>query len=115
MTEWALVASVVFATTGGDLLQATEMQRHARSDVSSVARNVLRRPLLIASIGCMALSFASFLALLRVADLSFAVPATAISFVLETALAQWYLKERVNRKRWAACLLVAAGVALLAL
>jgi drug/metabolite transporter (DMT)-like permease len=91
------------------------MQRRSRSTVSDVALSIVRRPLLIASIVCMAISFGAFLALLRVADLSFAVPASAISFVFETALARWYLKERVDRRRWAASFLVASGVALLAL
>ena len=115
MMQWLLVGMVVSATTAGDILQAHEMQRHSRSGVSEVAASIFRRPLLIASIACMAVSFGSFLALLRIADLSFAVPATAASLVLETALARWYLKERVDSRRWAASCLVAAGVAMLAL
>ena len=115
MLQWALVSVVVLATAGGDLLQATEMRKTANSSVSATAKSYFRRPLLLASVLCMAISFAAFLALLRIADLSFAVPATAVSFVLETALAQWYLKERVGPRRWAACFLVASGVAMLAL
>jgi drug/metabolite transporter (DMT)-like permease len=115
MIQWLLVGMVVTATAAGDILQATEMQRHAQSGVLHAAASIVRRPLLLASMGCMAISFGSFLMLLRVADLSFAVPATAISFVLETALAQYFLRERVDRRRWTACLLVAAGVAMLAL
>jgi drug/metabolite transporter (DMT)-like permease len=115
MIQWLLVGIVVSATTAGDILQAREMQRHARSGIGEVAVSIFRRPLLMASIGCMALSFGSFLALLRFADLSFAVPATAASLVLETALARWYLKEHVDSRRWAASFLVAAGVAMLAL
>jgi drug/metabolite transporter (DMT)-like permease len=115
VNAWLLVAAVVAATTVGDILQAREMQRHSQSGLANTAANIFRRPLLLASIGCMAMSFGSFLALLRVADLSFAVPATAVSVVLETALAQWYLKERVDRRRWTASFLVAAGVAMLAL
>jgi drug/metabolite transporter (DMT)-like permease len=115
MTAWLLVGGVVVGTTAGDILQAREMQRHAQSGLVQTASGIFRRPALLASIACMAVSFASFLALLRVADLSFAVPATAASVVLETALAQWYLKERVDRRRWTASFLVASGVAMLAL
>jgi len=45
-------------------------------------------------------------------DLSFAVPATAITFVAETILAKFLLKERVNALRWAGASLVICGVAL---
>lgn len=111
---WALVAGVVFSTAAADILQAREMQQQSRSGIGQAAASLFRRPLLMVSIMFMALSFFSFLALLRISDLSFAVPATAVSFVLETALARWYLKERVDARRWTAALLVASGVALLA-
>lgn len=115
MTQWLLVLAVVLTTIGGDLLQAREMQNYTRADMGQTAVAFFRRPLLIASIGCMALSFIAFLFLLRVADLSFAVPATAASFVFETALARWYLGEHVNARRWIAALLVTCGVILLEL
>ena len=47
------------------------------------------------------------------ADLSFAVPASAASFVFETILARLMLKERVDAKRWVGAVW-AGGVALLA-
>lgn len=52
--------------------------------------------------------------LLSIADLSFAVPVTAASVVLETVLARLALKEKVNPMRWAGAFFVACGVALLA-
>jgi uncharacterized membrane protein len=69
----------------------------------------------VASVGLMAVSLFTFMALLLVADLSFAVPATAASYVLETVLARHVLGERISGKRWAGALLVACGVALIAL
>jgi hypothetical protein len=79
MTQWLLVLGVVLTTIGGDLLQAREMQKHSRAGIGETTLHFFRRPLLIASILCMALSFGAFLLLLQVADLSFAVPATAAS------------------------------------
>ncbi|HYO84202.1 MAG TPA: EamA family transporter [Bryobacteraceae bacterium] len=110
-----MVAGVVLTTCGADVLQAREMQRHDEAGIGDAALGFVRRPLLIASIACMAGSFFLLLELLRTADLTFAVPATALSFVFETALARWYLGELVDKRRWAASLLVALGVALLAL
>jgi drug/metabolite transporter (DMT)-like permease len=76
---------------------------------------LVRNELIIASIACMAVSFFAFMSLLSIADLSFAVPATAASFVFETILARYALKERVSWKRWSGASLVACGVALLSL
>ena len=63
----------------------------------------------------MAVSFFAYLGLLTIADLSFAVPATAITYVLETILAKYLLKEQVNWLRWAGASLVICGVALVSL
>lgn len=115
MMPWLLVSAIVTATATGDVLQSWEMKRHGEATIADTAGRVFRRPLLIASIGCMAVSFFAFLMLLRVADLSFAVPATAASFVVETLAARLLLREKVDARRWAGALLVACGVALLAL
>jgi uncharacterized membrane protein len=53
--------------------------------------------------------------LVSIADLSFAVPATAASYVCETILAKYILKERISGARWTGACLVACGVALLSL
>jgi uncharacterized membrane protein len=54
------------------------------------------------------------MALLSIAKLSFAIPATAASYVIETLLAKHLLHEKINRKRWTGALLVTLGVILLA-
>lgn len=113
MIGWLLVGAIVASTTVGDLLQSFEMKQHKKSSLAETV-GFLHRPLLLLSIACMAISFFSFTALLRVADLSFAVPATAATVVVETLLARLVLKERVDGRRWAGAVLVAFGVALLA-
>jgi len=120
VTKWILVALIVVSTVLGDLLQSFEMKRHGeihefhprgiRRHLSALAG----RKYLLLAILCMAVSFFFFMKLVSVADLSFAVPATAASFVLETILAKLILKERVDVRRWAGAALVAFGVALLA-
>jgi drug/metabolite transporter (DMT)-like permease len=111
--RWLLVSAIVASTTIGDLLQSFEMKQHKQSSLAQTV-GFLHRPLLLWSIVCMAVSFFSFMALLKVADLSFAVPATAATVVVETLLARLVLKERVDGRRWAGAVLVAFGVALLA-
>ena len=111
--RWLLVGAIVASTTVGDLLQSFEMKQHKQSSLAETV-GFLHRPMLLLSIVCMAVSFFSFMALLKVADLSFAVPATAATVVVETLLARVVLKERVDGRRWAGAVLVALGVALLA-
>jgi drug/metabolite transporter (DMT)-like permease len=99
MNRWWLVAGVVIATVGADLLQSAAMKT-AKPRYSLLALSVI----------FMAGSFFSFLKLLEVAQYSFAVPATAASIVVETALAGAVLKERVDPRRWAGAIAVALGV-----
>ena len=63
----------------------------------------------------MAVSFFALMALLSIAKLSFAVPATASSYVLETALAKYILREHIGWRRWAGASLVGCGVLLVAI
>jgi uncharacterized membrane protein len=69
---------------------------------------------LILAVFFMAISFFAFMKLVEIADLSFAVPASAASLVLETVLARLVLGENVDRRRWLGAGLVACGVWLLA-
>jgi drug/metabolite transporter (DMT)-like permease len=68
---------------------------------------------LILSIVFLAFSFFSFMALVQSEPLSFSVPASAASLVLETLLAKLVLKEKVGMRRAAGAVLVMGGVALL--
>ncbi len=99
--KWLLVGCVVMATVCCDLLQSHGMRRGGR---------LWKLPL---SVAFMATSFFAFTQLLKIADLSFAVPATALSLAIETLLARAVLHETVTAKRWAGALLVLAGVFLI--
>jgi len=119
--KWLMVAAIVGCTTISDLLQSHEMKRHGEIHEFQPGRwgrvmaGALQRRYLILSFVFMALSFFALLTLLSIADLSFAVPATAASFVVETVLAKLLLKERLNWRRWAGAGLVACGVALVSM
>jgi uncharacterized membrane protein len=117
--KWILLAVIVVATVLGDLLQSYEMKRSGEQSVdarglSHLAKLIFQRGYLFLGIVCMAVSFFAFMALVQVAPLSFAVPASAATFVLETALAKFVLKESVGVRRAAGALLVLGGVVLLA-
>jgi len=118
--KWALVFLIAAATTVSDVLQAAAMKRHGEIDdfrpgaIGRLAALLVRNKMIVASVVAMAVSFFAFIALLSLADLSFAVPATAGSYIFETVLAKYLLKEPVTWGRWAGASLVACGVALLA-
>lgn len=111
--KWLLVLLIAASTVVGDLLNAYAMRRHAASGLPLVA--LARNRHFLGGILCMAVGFFALLSLLSIADLSFAVPATSASYLVETVLARFLLKEDVRRDRWVGAALIAAGVGLLAL
>jgi drug/metabolite transporter (DMT)-like permease len=119
--KWIYIAIIVAATTVGEVMQAAGMRAHG--EIKDFRPGALRRAVallsrnrfVIGSVVAMAVSFFAYLGLLTIADLSFAVPATAITYVLETVLAKYLLKEQVNWLRWAGASLVICGVALVSL
>lgn len=116
---WLMVLVIVASTTIADILQSLEMKKYNLIEdfrPAGIKDNLLgmaRRPFLLWAIFCMAVSFFSFMFLLSIADLSFAVPATAGSYVVETILARLILHEQIDTLRWAGAVLVAGGVAML--
>jgi drug/metabolite transporter (DMT)-like permease len=119
--KWVLIAIIVAATTVGEVAQAAGMRSHGEihdfrpGAVGRALTLLARNRFIIGSVLAMAVSFFAYMGLLTVSELSFAVPATAITYVLETVLAKYVLKERVNALRWAGAALVICGVALVSL
>ncbi len=119
--KWVLVAVIVAATTVGEVWQAIAMRQHGEirdfrpGAIGRMLALLARNRFIVGSMAAMAVSFFAFMALLSVSDMSFAVPATAASYVTETVLAKYLLKENVCWGRWAGASLVAFGVALLSL
>ncbi len=81
--RWLLLTCMVASTAAGDVLQSREMKAHG--EIESFQPGRLRRVItvlagrrnLALAVGCMAISFFSFSALLRIADLSFASAVSA--------------------------------------
>jgi drug/metabolite transporter (DMT)-like permease len=116
--KWVWIAVIVAATTAGEVLQAMAMRHHGEirdfrpGAIGRAMAMLARNRFAIGGVMAMAVSFFANIGLLTIADLSFAVPATAVTYVLETVLAKYVLKERVNGLRWAGASLVICGVAL---
>lgn len=119
--KWLMLGIMIAATTVGEVLQAKAMRRHGEirdfcpGAIGRVLSLLARNWFVVASVVAMAISFFAYLGLLTVSELSFAVPASAATYVFETVLAKYVLHERVNWLRWTGATLVIGGVALVSL
>jgi uncharacterized membrane protein len=119
---WSGILVVVFFSVVGDILIARAMKQvgdvHAivrRSGVWTVVGRVLSKSNFFLGVTAMAVAFFSLLFALSWGDVSLVAPAAAsLTFIGNAFAAKIFLHERVDRRRWIAALLVAAGVALLA-
>lgn len=121
MTRWYLVGAIVLCNASGDLMNTMGMRRNGRvtdlapGGIARLLRALSKNGYVIGGMAAMAIAFFALMSLLSVAKVSFAVPATAGSFLIETVLAKLILKEEVHWQRWLGSVVVACGVGLLAL
>jgi drug/metabolite transporter (DMT)-like permease len=80
--------------------------------VPQVVRQVLASRFIIGGVGFLTLFFVLWLAVLSWADLSVALPLTALSYVFGALLAKYYLGEHLCAGRWLGTLLICLGVVL---
>lgn len=75
-----------------------------------------RRVLLWTVVGLITFALEAVVYSLALRDLpvSIAYPIGALSFVMVTLLSQWWLREKIDRTRWAGVALIIAGAALVA-
>jgi len=119
--KWLLMALIVIPGTVADLLNTMGMKRNGEvcdfrpSSIFRLIASLARNLYVAVGLPLMAVSFFALMALLSVANLSVAVPATAFSYVLETVLAKYILKEYIGWQRWVGASLVGCGVLLVAI
>ena len=120
---WFAILAVVLSSSAGDVLLSRAMKKigdlgalRARRGIIFVGLLVLRNRYFLLGVVCMAISFYSLLFGLSWNDVSLIGPAAAsLTFVANAIGAKIFLHERVDGRRWAAALFVAAGVVLMAL
>jgi drug/metabolite transporter (DMT)-like permease len=119
---WGGILVVVVSSVVGDILIARAMKQvgdcHAlfrRSGLWTVVGRVLSNSNFFLGVTAMAVAFFSLLFSLSWGDVSLVAPASAsLTFIGTAFAAKIFLHEKVDRRRWIAAILVAAGVALLA-
>ena len=120
---WLAILAVVVFSSAGDVLVSRAMKQigdlgklRAHRGFIFVALAVVRNRYFLLGLASMAAAFYSLLFGLSWNDVSLIGPAAAsLTFVANAFAARIFLHEHVDRRRWTAALLVAAGVVLMAL
>ena len=107
---------LVLSGTAGDLSITRAMKQVGAVEdfrPATILRSLLRALQYVSmwiGVGLHALAFGSFLALLSWADLSFVVPASALSYAVGVVGAKLFLRETITFSRWAGVLFISFGV-----
>src|ERR1700729_1188097 len=116
------IAVVVFTSTTGGGLAGAAMKSiggldeiRPRSGMTGAIKAVVTCPLFSAGVFFLAVAFFALLFALNHLNLSLVAPAAAsLTLVTNAVAGKIFLKENVDRRRWAAAVLVCVGVYLLA-
>jgi drug/metabolite transporter (DMT)-like permease len=110
-----LIAVAIFAASG-DVCLARGMRDFGAVSLGNASGllTALLNPWIITGILLLICFFVSYLTALSWADLTYVLPATAISYVFMALLAQQVLHEHVTTRRWIGIALVTLGVGLVA-
>lgn len=116
----AMIAAIVVFATAGDLLIASAMRRldldgiRKQRGLLGASLTVVTDLRFLGGVLGMTCAFFSLLFSLSHAEVSLIAPASAsLTFVTNAVAAKFFLKENVDRRRWAAAVFVCLGVALL--
>ena len=120
---WLSIFAIVLASATGDVLMSRAMKEigdlgamRRVNGLGEVFRRVGRSRRFLLGVLSMAVAFFSLLFALSWEDVSIVGPASAsLTFVANAFGARIFLHEAVGLRRWAAVLLVGAGVFLLAI
>lgn len=113
-----LMVFAMTAATFGDIFLAKAMQALGEVQVASPAQvldlgfRIFSTPLIWLAIVLFAVFFFLWITVLSYEELSFALPLTALTYLMNALLVGPFLGEVVSPLRWAGTLLIGAGVVL---
>jgi drug/metabolite transporter (DMT)-like permease len=122
LNGWLAILAIVLSSSAGDVLLSRGMKQigdlgkvRRKHGLNFVMLQIFRNRYFLMGVVCMAISFYSLLFGLSWNEVSLIGPAAAsLTFVANAFAAKIFLHERVDSRRWAAALFVAAGVVLMA-
>ncbi len=121
MKIWIALIILVLSDCTGTLLLSKGMKQvgavSARNSkaLPSLINRVTANSSLKLGIFCLSIMFFMFIALLSWADVSFVVPATALTEPVNMLGTRFFLKERVTRERWISSFLICMGIYLISI
>lgn len=116
LRKYLVILSVVIFGSTGDAFLARGMKNVGSIDIHHVA-NVfvaLGNPFVILGVLCLLGFMSSYMTALSFADLTYVLPATAISYVVMTLLSIFWLHEHVSPQRWVGVAFIVMGVGVVA-
>ena len=114
--KYLILAAVAVFASCGDVCLARGMKDFGAVTAANWHQlfGVVLNPWVLTGIGLLLLFFGSYLTALSWADLTYVLPATALSYVLMALLAKLFLHEHVTLSRWLGIALVTVGVGFVA-
>jgi multidrug transporter EmrE-like cation transporter len=122
LQQWTAIVFVAALAVVGEVMIASGMRQlgdldgvRAQRGLPGTIAAVLTNARFVTGALCMALNFFSMLFALSIAELSLAAPAIgALTYIGNAVAAKFFLRERVDKRRWLATMFVVVGVILLA-
>jgi len=95
------------------ITQIGDIQHISASEIARVVKSGISNPIILLGVFFEALFFGCLLMLMSKSDISFLWPLTALSFVMTTFAALFFLGESVSSIRWAGVIFIVIGAALI--
>jgi drug/metabolite transporter (DMT)-like permease len=112
LRKYLVILRIVLFGSIGDALLARGMKHVGSIDIHHVSKlfSALASPFVLFGIVSLLIFMSSYMTALSFADLSYVLPATAISYVIMVLLSIVWLHERVSPERWAGVVFIVIGV-----
>ena len=112
LRKYLTLLSVVIFGSIGDTFLARGMKQVGSIDIHHIGGvfSALGNPFVIFGIFFLLAFMYSYMTALSFADLTYVLPATALSYVVMVLLSIFWLHENVSPQRWAGVVLIVVGV-----
>ena len=107
-----LVGVVVLSNALGNFFMSRGLRHHGATLTGIENLEALMNPWVALGIALLILWVISRIWFLKLADLTYVVPATSVGYILNAILGHTLLAEQVSPKRWLGTLLIVAGAAM---
>jgi len=116
LRKYLVILSIVFFGSFGDAFLARGMKHADAIDIQHVTKvfSAVANPFVVLGIVFLLAFMSSYMIALSFADLTYVMPATAISYVVMVLLSIFWLHEHVSPQRWAGVAFIVIGVGVVA-